>query len=338
MSSENYNTVDLFKFIGSLMIFMLHLDIFRDSATLRYPFELLSRWAVPFFFVISSFFLFSKEDPNSHNIDKLTLIKYIKRIAILYAAWFIVNLPSTIYLELLRPGIGKIETWISFVKNALLSMTFAGSWYLLSSIFSAFLLFEMSKKFSTQKSILISIIPFALCLLTSAYSGLLHAGIFNVLRWLRFPLNIFGGVMYFSIGKYLYENKDRLLKHSSFLYLGLVVLFMALYLVEIRFTHIVGVYRVSDFAICLLPLSFVIAVLSIKARLNIQHSKGLRKISTIVYCAQGNILCAASAAKFIGIDSFFLKGLIGFILMFLCVGLILYLQKVQTIKFVYYLT
>ena len=177
MRSKSYNTVDLAKFIGSLMIFMLHLDIFRDSATLRYPFELLSRWAVPFFFVISSFLLFSKEDPNSHNIDKQTLSKYTKRIAILYATWFIVNLPSTIYLELLRPGIGKIETWISFVKGALLSMTFAGSWYLLSSIFSAFLLFEMSKKFSTRKSILISIIPFALCLLTfRTFYVIIHTG------------------------------------------------------------------------------------------------------------------------------------------------------------------
>lgn len=320
------------------MIFMLHLDIFRDSATLRYPFELLARWAVPFFFVISSFLLFSKEDPSSCNIDKQTLIKYVKRIAILYAAWFIVNLPSTIYLELIRPGIGKIDTWVSFIKGALLSMTFAGSWYLLSSIFSAFLLFQMSKKFPTKKCILISILPFSLCLLTSAYGGLLPTGIFNILRWLRFPLNIFGGVMYFSIGKYLFENKEQFLKRSSLLYIGLAVLFLTLYLIEIKATHIVGIYKVSDFAISLLPLSATLAILSIKTQLNIQHPKELRKISTIVYCAQGNILCAASAAKYIGINSFFIKGLMGFMLMIISIGVILYLQKDQKIRFVYYLT
>ena len=338
MQSNNYNTVDLFKFIGSLMIFMLHLDIFRDSATLRYPFELLARWAVPFFFVISSFLLFSKEDPSSHNIDKQTLIKYIKRIAILYAAWFIVNLPSTVYLELIRPGIGKVDTWISFIKGALLSMTFAGSWYLLSSIFSAFLLFLMSKKLPTQKCIFISILPFSLCLLTSAYGGLLPVDIFNFLRWFRFPLNIFGGVMYFAIGKYLFENKEQFFKQPSLLYIGLAIFFFILYIIEIRVTHIVGIYRVSDFAISLLPLSATLAIISIKSQLNIQHPKELRKISTIVYCAQGNILCAASAAKFIGISSFLLKGIIGIMIMIFSVGLILYFQKVQKYRFVNYLT
>ena len=338
MQSNNYNTVDLFKLIGSLMIFMLHLDIFRDSATLRYPFELLARWAVPFFFVISSFLLFSKEDPSSHNIDKQTLIKYIKRIAILYAAWFIVNLPSTVYLELIRPGIGKIDTWISFIKGALLSMTFAGSWYLLSSIFSAFLLFQMSKKLPTQKCILISTLPFSLCLLTSAYGGVLPEGIFNILRWFCFPLNIFGGVMYFSIGKYLFENKEQFLKRQSLLYIGLAVLFLTLYIIEIKATHFFGIYRVSDFAISLIPLSVTLAILSIKTQLNIKHPKELRKISTIVYCAQGNILCAASAAKYIGVNSFFLKGLFGFFLMIICIAVILYLQKSQKIRFVHYLT
>ena len=338
MLKDNYNTVDLLKFLGSLLIFMLHLNIFGDFTTLRLPFELLARWVVPFFFIVSSFFLFKKEEPNSNSIDNQTLIKYIKRIAILYAAWFIVNLPSTIYLQLIRPGIGQIETWLSFIKTTLLSTTFAGSWYLLSSMFSAYMLYIMSKRFNTRSCILISIIPFVLCLLSSAYGGLLPVGVFNLLRWLRFPLNIFGGLLYFSVGKYLYENKEKLLKRSSFFYIGLAVLFLALYIIEIKITIKAGVYKFSDFALCLLPLSFIIAILGIKGQIKIQHPKVLREVSTIVYCAQGNILCAVSAAKYIGVTTYLQKGLIGFILMLLTVGAIFYLQKVHKIQWVGLLT
>ena len=144
--------------------------------------------------------------------------------------------------------------------------------------------------------------------------------------------------MYFAIGKYLFENKEKYLKHSSMLFGGLAVLFLALYIIEIKITTNTGIYRFSDFAICLLPLSSVIAIIGLKVQLQIHHPKELRKISTVVYCAQGNILCAASATKYIGINSFLLKGVIGLILMIFVVGAILYLQNVQKIKFANYLT
>ncbi len=114
MQTAKYGTVDLFKFIGSIFIFLMHLNMFGDSSTLRFSWELLARWAVPFFFIVSSFFLFSKEVDN--NIDKQTLKKYLKRMFIRYLAWFIFNLPSLVYLSLIRPAIGLPGTWISFIK------------------------------------------------------------------------------------------------------------------------------------------------------------------------------------------------------------------------------
>lgn len=337
MQTAKYDTVDLFKFIGSIFIFLMHLNMFGDSSTLRFSWELLARWAVPFFFIVSSFFLFSKEVDNI--IDKQTLNKYLKRLFILYLAWFIFNFPSVVYLRLIRPGISQSDTWVSFIKGALLSSTFAGSWYLLSSAFSAVLLYLLSKRFSTRTCILISAVPLILCMLSSAYGGLLPESVSRVLRWLNFPLNIFGGVFYFSLGKLLFEKRETFLKAPLWAFILLAIVSFDLYSLEIKSTIRLKINQSSDFAFALLPLAVSIALFCLKAKSQIPNSDSLRKMSTIIYCAQGNVLCAVSfIGKYFGVSSFYYRGLIGIAIMAILVTLILYSQKYKKPAFVKYLT
>ena len=337
MQAAKYDTVDLFKFIGSIFILLMHLNMFGDSSTLRFSWELLARWAVPFLFIISSFFLFSKEVDN--NIDKQTLKKYLKRLSVLYLAWFIFNIPSIVYLWLIRPGIGQPGTWISFIKSAFLSSTFAGSWYLLSSAFSAFLLYLLSKKFSTWTCLLISAIPLLLCILTSAYGRLLPESVSSVLKWLNFPLNIFGGVFYFSLGKLIFEKKEYLLKAPLWVFILIAIVTFALYYIEIKSTISLNINQSSDFAFALLPLAVSITLFCLKAKSQIPNSEYLRKMSTIIYCAQGNVLCAVSfIGKQFGVSSFYYRGLLGIAIMAILVTLILLSQKYQKPRFVKYLT
>ena len=337
MRAAKYDTVDLFKFIGSIFILLMHLNMFGDSSTLRFSWELLARWAVPFFFVVSSFFLFSKEVDN--NIDKQTLKKYLKRMFVLYLAWFIFNIPSIVYLRLIRPGLIQPDTWISFFKGALLSSTFAGSWYLLSSAFSAVLLYLLSKKYSTRTSLFVSAIPLLLCILTSAYGGLLPESVSRILKWLNFPLNIFGGLFYFSLGKLLYEKKESLLKAPLWVFILTAAVSVVLYFIEIKSTISMKIYHSSDFAFAILPLAVSITLFCLKAKRQVPNSESLRKMSTIIYCAQGNVLCAVSfIGKHLGMSSFYYRGLLGIAIMAILVTLILLSQKYQKPRFVKYLT
>lgn len=56
-------TIDLAKLVGSIMIFTMHISAFSDmGGGTQFIFELLSRWGVPFFFITSSYFLFSEKN------------------------------------------------------------------------------------------------------------------------------------------------------------------------------------------------------------------------------------------------------------------------------------
>lgn len=335
---RNYDTVDLFKFIGSIFIFLMHIKILGDSQPLSFVLELLSRWAVPFFFIISSFFLFRKEGDNC-NIDKQSLNKYIKRVLSLYIAWFIINLPSIIYLRLIRPGIAQLSTWIAFVKGSILSSSFTGSWYLLSSIVSAFLLFLLSKRFKTITCFFIAIIPHTLCLLTSAYGGLLSDKMAGALTWLCFPLNIFSSLLYFSLGKIIYEKKEVFLKAQLSVLGLLTVLFTVLYFIEIKLTINKGIYLSSDYALSIIPLAFFLSLFCLKSTLKVQHAKRFRTISTIVYCAQSNVLWAVPfICKCLGITHFYVRGILGLFIMTLIVAIIIFAQRTHKSRFLESLT
>ena len=50
MSKEKQG-IDLLKFIGSIMIFTIHMAVFESFGEVQSAWELLGRWAVPVFFV-----------------------------------------------------------------------------------------------------------------------------------------------------------------------------------------------------------------------------------------------------------------------------------------------
>ncbi len=82
--SKNLASVDLFKLIAAIMVVAMHSHAFIQNANLDYWLTCLCRIGVPFFFVVGSYFYFKSNKPIS---------KYIKRLLILYIAWFIIEIP-----------------------------------------------------------------------------------------------------------------------------------------------------------------------------------------------------------------------------------------------------
>lgn len=328
------DTIDLLKFLGSIMIFTMHISAFRDCGQLVFVWELLSRWAVPFFFVTSAYFLFSKGENG--NITRAHLGKYIKRIAALYALWLLINLPSVFYSRLYTPGIQELKTWLLFFRSAFLSSTFTGSWYLMSCIFSAFFVYVLSKKLRNGTVLAVTFLLQTVCILTSVYSGFVPESIGKALDLVSFPLNIFGGVFYFALGKFLFEKQNLFKRLRAGDCLFLALLFYGVYIVEIYFAKSCGVYRCSDQAFSLLPLLLLACQ---KSALHLRSPKTLRKMSTVIYCCQGNILLfVPMVLKQYGVTA----SLTVFAVGALCaVGMILIvfaLQKCKKCKFAGYLT
>ena len=74
MSKEKQG-IDLLKFIGSIMIFTIHMAVFESFGEVQSAWELLGRWAVPVFFIASAYFLFSA---NNGSVEYANIKKYMR--------------------------------------------------------------------------------------------------------------------------------------------------------------------------------------------------------------------------------------------------------------------
>ena len=74
MKNKNLDILDLVKVILSIIVVGIHINPFGEYSGLYYP---ICRIAVPLFFMISSYLLFSKLKNNSNS--KEVLVKFVKR-------------------------------------------------------------------------------------------------------------------------------------------------------------------------------------------------------------------------------------------------------------------
>lgn len=337
MREKNYCRIDLLKFIGSLMIFTMHCELFAGSA-LHLAIQIATRWAVPFFFIASSFFLFG--GAKGGKISKERLVRYVKRVLLLYIAWFIVNLPSIFITNIYLKGMFSPYTYINFFKGAVLSSAYKGSWYLTSSVFSAILVYLLGKKLSGRAVVLCTAPLFIICAFSSVYRGFLPPFADTLLvKQLIFPLNLFGGCFYFALGRLLAEHRESLERLSALKIVILLILSYSGFIAEVLLSRRFHYGKATDVGFCIAAVAVCVFLLGIKGKRAIPHHITLRKISTIVFCAQANVLLAMSAfGKSFHIKNSLILYAVALAVMAAVVAVVLLLQTKTKLKFAKYLT
>lgn len=181
-----YSGIDIFKLISAFLILLLHCVETTDYFPCEVKF-VITRFAVPFFFIASGFFFYSGLD---HSENKQSYFwKYEKNIAKLYLVWaLIIYLPFEIvsYIKM-NPGASPIKIVLLLFRRFF--VIGAGPyWYLLALMLSAACLFIIYK--IKKDRLLYFLIVFGLILevLYSCFNGLLG----NV-----FPINWFYKATYF---------------------------------------------------------------------------------------------------------------------------------------------
>ena len=334
---KSVDAVDIAKFVGSILIFAMHCNALRSCERLEIVPQLLSHWAVPFFFICSAYFLFCKSEGG--NITKEALYAYIRRIGILYAVWLVLNIPSVMINQFHEKDLSAMGTWLSFIKKSLLSSTFTGSWFLLSSIFSAWLVYCLSNRFHTKTVIGITLVFYLLCVFSSLYYGVLPSGIAKILRFFCFPLNIFNGCFCFSLGKYIAENRQSILagcdQKKALLWFAVSYI---LFLAEMFFTIRLGIFGTSAVAFFTAPMAAALFLFCLKVPVRIKNGLLLRKLSTIIYCCQGNVLLVnVLSNRLLNAHSILSFLISSFVVAVICVT-VLYIQKNKGWKWSRYLT
>ena len=92
--SESYSGIDYFRFIAALLIVAIHtspLSSFSETGNFICT-RIVSRVAVPFFFMTSGFFLISRYTCNAEKLGA-----FIKKTTLIYGVAILLYIPINVY-------------------------------------------------------------------------------------------------------------------------------------------------------------------------------------------------------------------------------------------------
>ena len=166
---------DILKFVLSLMVLAIHTALYP---MILYPWL---RIAVPLFFIMSSYFFFSKINISSVTQQKNILKKYVIRNIQLYLCWFIICLPVTLYVrkELFFSN-GFLKNVLIILRTILFGDTFVASWFISASIIGVVIIYFLNRWLKNDY-LLFFICLFVFCIVTlqSSYSSIINGTIIS---------------------------------------------------------------------------------------------------------------------------------------------------------------
>ena len=100
LEKKNYYGIDLLKFTMAVCVVAIHTQPLYgiQSVAVQRLFDTITSLAVPYFFSVSGFLLFSKIDADISSEKNMEVCKkYLSRVLSLYVIWNIIYLPITIF-------------------------------------------------------------------------------------------------------------------------------------------------------------------------------------------------------------------------------------------------
>ena len=320
------STYDIIKFILSLLVLAIHSALFPMAL---YPWL---RIAVPLFFMMSAYFLFSKLREAPKDNHRSILKKFIVRNLQLYLCWFIILLPITIYL--------RRNIWFSnsFFKNVLIILkslffgsTFAASWFITATVIGSLIIYFLSKALKNDFIVLLfSVIAFCFVTITSSYKSVI-ANTFLIVVIDKY-IDFFGGlvcsfpaaIFWIFIGKIFAEEKIEI-KSTGLLIILTICSCIALF-VEWKFViSLDGSYN-NDSYFMLAPLCVLLFICVGKAKpIYWKNSVYFKRASTIIYVTHASLLPIVS--KLISIVFNINMPLLSFIFTFIgCITIYVFIE------------
>ena len=170
LSNENYNCIDLFKFLASFLIIAIHIHPLSSingilDFGLSYFICLL---AVPYYFICSGFLLFRKIDLN--NFDKERTLKYVKKIYKYYLIWTIIYFPLNLYGNIIHGENGIKYGIITYLRDIVFLGSYSHLWYLNATGIAVLIItFLLCKKWDLNRILLLSFVLYLIGLLAESY-------------------------------------------------------------------------------------------------------------------------------------------------------------------------
>ena len=283
---KKYDSIDLLKFILSLLVVMLHQHPLGDQNQYKlYP---LVRIGVPIFFIISSWLFWKKIETASDPNDVLK--GFVKRNIQLYVFWGIALLPITLYTRrYFQKGI--VTGMLRFIKGLIFGSTFVTSWYIMA-LFIGMMTCYLLRNHNFVLGI-IGILTYVFSCMTSNYLFILKEipKLYNAVEKssIYFPNSFVAGIVWIVIGKIIAENKLETKSKISWLIISDIILYILL-AIENDYLQRANLFTNSnDVYFFLIPVCTSIFLTFLKLNVHIKCSRKLRAASTVMYCLHPSI-------------------------------------------------
>lgn len=248
-----YNGLDLLKFLMATAVVAIHVKPFDALPILKSITQPILTAAVPIFFLITAFLFFRKCYSLKHDERLEALLRYCKRIGILYVVWFIIDF-GYIYLRKNYFDNG-MDGGVQLLKDVFFASTFPGSWFLSASVVALVIVWGMSRCLGSWLTFVVS---FSLSLYLLFHDSLpmvmqapynWYAETFREQVWLSFP----SALVWVSMGEcfaksHYYEAWEKFSRNNKKI---LAFLLLIVYVFAVMFGDYVRYLYV--------PLLFVLA-------------------------------------------------------------------------------
>lgn len=285
---KKYNLIDIVKFILAIFIMIIHSGI---DKTVISP---VLRIAVPLFFIISAYFLFSKlKTLNDKKEKRRALVRFIKRNLFLYIIWAIIQLPLVVYFRDYHKNFlpnGFLYTLRDFFNGS----GFTGSWFILALVVSVVIVYWLSKKISPKIILGLSVPGYVICCFCTNYWNLMPETSFlrafligyQSILSLSFYTSLPGALFWVAIGNFLAKKEFSVKNCYLYIILAISVILIA---VERVFIVMYNLGAADDCYFSLMILCPVLFLIIIRHNFTVQTNFRFRELSTIIYVTHGSV-------------------------------------------------
>ena len=292
-NKTTYPAVDCFKFICCILIIAIHAKPFQNNFWLDAGVGLITRFAVPYFFVATGFFFFKSIEGKPVQDQASFLKKYELRMLRLYITWFILqNICNIIISKSCNSPFYYLRHFIWPNNGSIL-------WFIPATMFAVFFVYQASRVTSMKRvlgfCIFIWLIGYCISTIAPVFSNILVVKDIIELCQTTFGIQngLFFGLPYIALA-WLFAS--RKLKKCVFRdVLGIAVCFCCLALEALVIILKVNP-QLTFLWISSLPLTYFTFHLTLSLPIVEKHIYVvLRKISTLVYVIHPMVLAAIQA-------------------------------------------
>lgn len=277
--TKRYAALDIFRLIAAFLIIGIHTSpLLSINETADFIFtHIIARVAVPFFLMVTGYFLYLSIEKGNELYIKST----IKKLMGIYVFAIFLYLPLNIYGNYFKQ---KYLFW-QIVKDLVLDGTFYHLWYLPATIIGILLLVSLLRKFPVPHVLIITLGLYIVGLGGDSYYGIvtkfsaahtIYKNLFKIMGYTRNGL--FFAPVYLTLGALIAYSKYKI--KTKIAVIGLIIS-SGLLVKEGLLLHSLNVQRHDSMYIMLLPCMYFLFLLLLQY--NRDNIKELRILSLVIY-------------------------------------------------------